>query len=583
MSLHQSNTENTRVPTRGEAAVFRFKTLALQTRRLIEGLFYRKTKRFQRSDRYSGFPVIADSYSKLRSEKGDAELALVAGKIHNLRIALQKLDGIEIGPNETFSFWKQIGRTSRFRGFVKGRELREGCIIPNIGGGLCQLSNALYDAALKSGFEIIERHPHTRIVEGSLAEVGRDATVFWNYVDLRFRSDSSFRIEARLERENLLVRFRSDKRSNGNGHSTTKPQKSFDTPNSCMTCEVNDCHRVVKANPSKNFGRTAYLVDEYWPEYDGYIESERKADDALFLPIDGRRFRRANYAWSTSGFEETKQSYYVVAARSYSSRKLAAQGAARQLNLLKNYEKLARSYARRLTYEHLHVVVQQELLPYFWLDGTLGGRTFDVLMSALPMHAIQSRLDFAFTLHSESRTLADFRADDRLIRAEQEALANARRIITPHSEIAAMFADRARLLDWEIPKREKCSSVINKKPLIVFPASTVGRKGCYELRDALKELDVRLLALGQKIEAHDFWKGFELEEQEKGWLDRADLVVLPAHVEHKPRRLLLALASDIPVIVTEACGVSHVPGVEIVKAGDVDGLRAKIEKLISGN
>ena len=89
---------------------------------------------------------------------------------------------------ETFSFWKQVGRATRRRGFVAGRELREGCLVANIGGGLCQLSNALYEAALAAGFEIVERHAHSRRVPGSRAALQRDATVFWNYVDLRFRA-----------------------------------------------------------------------------------------------------------------------------------------------------------------------------------------------------------------------------------------------------------------------------------------------------------------------------------------------------------------------------------------------------------
>ena len=91
-----------------------------------------------------------------------------------------------------FSFWKQVGRTNRLKGYVAGRELREGCLIPSIGGGLCQLSNALYDAALQAGFEIVERHAHSQVIPGSLAEAGANATVFWNYVDLRFRSHHAF-------------------------------------------------------------------------------------------------------------------------------------------------------------------------------------------------------------------------------------------------------------------------------------------------------------------------------------------------------------------------------------------------------
>ncbi len=58
-----------------------------------------------------------------------------------------------------------------------------------------------------------------------------------------------------------------------------------------------------------------------------------------------------------------------------------------------------------------HVVVQQNLLPFLWRAGVLGGRTFDVLMTALPLKNLQTQLDFAASLHPESKTLADFRVD----------------------------------------------------------------------------------------------------------------------------------------------------------------------------
>ena len=63
-------------------------------------------------------------------------------------------------------------------------------------------------------------------------------------------------------------------------------------------------------------------------------------------------------------------------------------------------------------------------------------------MTALPMAEIQKRLDHAASLHPESSTLADFRVDDRLLKAEEHALRNARRIITPHTTIADLFPDR---------------------------------------------------------------------------------------------------------------------------------------------
>jgi len=571
-----------RIPTRKEAAVFRVKTALLQVRRLIEDNSSKRVRRFEKAESLSGSSVIARSVTPLWTETEPQERFLVAGKIQNLRIAVETINGIEVRAGETFSFWKHIGRATKGRGFVEGRELREGCIIPNVGGGLCQLSNALYDAALDANLEIVERHRHTQIVAGSLAEHGRDATVFWNYVDLRFRSTKPFRIEAKLDGENLTVEFRGEKITEKTLHRINpRNAKTADEIGSCATCEVGDCHRVVKPSAERNFGRSAWLVDEHSTEFDEYLQHERSDADLLCLPVDGKRFKKANYAWSTNGFAKVRQSFYVTALRSYRSRKLAAQGAARQRNLLAMYEELADSYARQLSYDCLHVTVQQNLLPFLWRKGHLGGRSFDVLMTALPMSEIQKRLDLAASLHPESKTLGDFRADPGLLAAENEALANARRIVTPHSGIASIFGDRAVLLDWSMQKSAAAKSVIETKPTVVFPASTVGRKGCYELREALRDLDVKLILLGPLIEGQDFWNGFDVERGSADWLERADLVVLPAFVEHKPRRLLLAAAAGIPVVATPECGVGRIDQVQIVDAGDVrslaDAIRSHLE------
>jgi hypothetical protein len=243
------------------------------------------------------------------------------------------------------------------------------------------------------------------------------------------------------------------------------------------------------------------------------------------------------------------------------------------------YEDLAESYAAKLGYETLHVVVHQNLLPYLWSGGHLGGRTFDVLMAALPMNEIQKRLDHAFSLHPESKTLGDFRADENLIEAESDALKNARRIITPHSEIASLFGERAELLDWNVPKASNTNCPTNAKFRIIFPASTVGRKGCFELREAVRDLDVQIVLLGPVIESADFWSGFDTIRGGDDWLQNADIVVLPAFVEHRPRRLLTAAASGIPVIASKACGVENVDGVESIEAGDSMVLREKIINL----
>ncbi len=568
--------------------IFRAKVSLLQLKRgFADYSNYSKGKvrRFTFADGSAQQTVVGESKTPLWTESAPEEQFLLAGKVHNLRLAVKKLNGLEIPANEVFSFWKHVGRASRRNGYVPGRELREGCIIPNVGGGLCQISNALYDAALKAGFEIVERHAHSQIVAGSLAEQGRDATVFWNYVDLRFKSSAAFRIEAHLDKNDLRVRFRSDapknnfvqisKSSNG---AIENPKSKIQTPQSCATCGAESCFRSLKSDATLDFGRTAFLVDEFSPEFDDYLNRKKCVKDYLFAPLDGRRFKKANYAWTFQGFARAEQSFRVAFERSYKSRRLAAQGAARQNNLLAMSEKLARAYAKSLRYNQTHLVVQQNLLPYLWQTGALGGRTFDVLMTALPMNVLQERLDYAASLQPASRTLGDFRADANLVEAETEALRNAERIVTAHTAIAALFGARAELLAWKIPAAKEIPKTKNEKFTVVFPASTVGRKGCYDLREAIRDLDVKLITLGAELETKDFWRGFDWEKGAGDeWLGKADLVVLPAFVEHKPRRLLQAAANRIPVIASDDCGLQNVAGITSVAAGDAARLRAAVK------
>src|SRR5262249_3391318 len=168
---------------------------------------------------------------------------------------------------ETFSFWRQLGRPSRRRGFVTGRMLQQGCLVPATGGGLCQLSNALYQAALASGCEIVERHAHSRRVPGSAAAPGRDATVPRNYVGLRFRARAPLPLEARLPDDELVVRLRGGDPDRPMP-TTEQTIAAFAPPpaSTCGTCEQTTCFRHERT-ARETRGRTAYLLDECWPEF----------------------------------------------------------------------------------------------------------------------------------------------------------------------------------------------------------------------------------------------------------------------------------------------------------------------------
>ncbi|MGE5543084.1 MAG: VanW family protein [Bacillota bacterium] len=120
-----------------------------------------------------------------------------ANKIHNLRLAASSLDGVVVGPGQIFSFCRLVGRTTRGKGYLSALTLIGDRMLPLTGGGLCQISNMIYWMALHLGMEIIERHRHSYDLfpdAGRAIPFGCGATVFYNYVDLRFRNTLSFPI-----------------------------------------------------------------------------------------------------------------------------------------------------------------------------------------------------------------------------------------------------------------------------------------------------------------------------------------------------------------------------------------------------
>ncbi len=565
-------------PTRGAALLFRAKATVLQARRALEGLAGSAPLRHPLGEGLRDAPVLAESRTQLWSIASGAERILELGKVHNLRLSVRRVNGIEVPAGAVFSFWSQIGRASRWAGYVAGRELREGCVIPAVGGGICQLSNALYDAARRAGFEIVERHRHTRVIPGSLAERDRDATVFWNYVDLRFRGPSAFRIEAFLTRDELVVALRGRPPATREVSSGLAPDAALQVTGDCATCDADHCFRKASVPRADSSSRTAYLVDELWPELDAYLSASRVKGDVLGLPLDGRRRRRPGYAWSTEGFARVGEAKLVTLRRSLRSRRLAAQGAARQRALLRFDRELASALARLLTPDVTRVVVAQGLLPHLWVQGQLGGREFDVLMTRLPLAQLEARLDSAKAAHPMSTTLADFRASAWIVRAETEALARARAIVTPHSEIAGLFEDRVVRLPWQLPAGKTRAT---PGELVGFAGPTVGRKGAYELRRVADELGLGVAVAGSVLEEPAFWEGVRHERRgaEEDWLAGTAVVAAPAWVEHRPRRLLEAVARGIPVVASEACGLRGVTGVVEVPTGDLDALRDALSKL----
>ncbi|MBN8222102.1 MAG: VanW family protein [Spirochaetes bacterium] len=525
-------------------------------------------------------PVIALSESNLWNPLDtDENRILTAGKIANLRIAVRSLNGIEVRAGQIFSFWRHIGNPNFGKGFVLGREIREGCIVPTIAGGLCQLSNALYEAALQADFEIVERHRHSVAVAGSAAEYDRDATVKWNYVDLRFRSNEAFRIEIELTHNKLLLSFRGHCRA----HAAVDLSKTFRRPtplNDCYSCGNAACYKHPKPGIMRgNRLATTFVLDAKWPEFDNYVQGVAAPEDYFivpwkpFGPLHSKRYR-----WSAC---EPKRTYTTTIAYIRRYLKLR-QSVARGNNIFSTSldvdRMIAQAAARRIPVTSSRLVVAQNLLPFLFEAGVLGGREFDVLMTRLPFEALQARLDELLRKYPGSPTLNDFRAPVSLIEAENRALTQARRIITPHAEVGAMFQNKAHKLDWILPR----NGIRFARGLkILFPASAVARKGCYEMKQLAAELNLTLVVAGGAVDYSGFWGETRIENFNGNW-DDIGLVIYPAYIEHQPRRILQAVSKGIPVITTRACGLNNFPQVQILESGDYPALKAAVKsRLVS--
>ncbi|MEZ5385180.1 MAG: VanW family protein [Prosthecobacter sp.] len=230
-------------PTRWTALVFLAKAKAHQLRRGVRN-WREGIRRHARTDTMAALPIVAQWQSDLRhAEHASArERDLQEGKVQNLRVAAAVLNGVEVPAGQVWSFWRHLGRVTRRKGYAEGRELREGCLIPQIGGGLCQLSGAIYNAALEAGLDVVERHAHTNSAVGSLARIGRDATVFWNYVDLRLRARLPWRMEISVTDTQLQVHIRCAEKLPRGPIAPAEPSPA--TPlNSCATCGVGTCFR----------------------------------------------------------------------------------------------------------------------------------------------------------------------------------------------------------------------------------------------------------------------------------------------------------------------------------------------------
>jgi vancomycin resistance protein YoaR len=111
-----------------------------------------------------------------------------AGRLHNVALVAELIDGALVAPGARFSFNATTGDRNASKGFEEAPVIINGELESGIGGGVCQVSTTVFNAAFEAGLSIEKRTNHALYI--SHYPLGRDATVNYPDLDLVFRNDT---------------------------------------------------------------------------------------------------------------------------------------------------------------------------------------------------------------------------------------------------------------------------------------------------------------------------------------------------------------------------------------------------------
>lgn len=126
---------------------------------------------------------------------------------HNIRLAAAALDGRILLPGERLSYNQAVGKRTLKQGFRPAPVIIRGEKRLGIGGGICQVSSTLFNAALLSDLKIVRRANHSIPVD--YVPLGRDATVTDTGIDFVIENpfDEPIALSAELGRSSLTIRI----------------------------------------------------------------------------------------------------------------------------------------------------------------------------------------------------------------------------------------------------------------------------------------------------------------------------------------------------------------------------------------
>lgn len=205
-------------------------------------------------------------------------------RAHNIQLAVQKINGKILGPGETFSFNKTVGSRTAEEGYKVAHVFSDGQVMEDYGGGVCQVSTTLFNAAVFSDMDIVERTNHMFVV--GYIDIGQDAAVAYDYVDMKFKNTSNYpiKIVGQVTPNNMVV-FTIIGTQENPGRKIELQSENVKTIN-YTTKYTEDPSMAKGSSYVKSYGADGYVVDTYKiVKENGNVISKKKLYTSSYNPL----------------------------------------------------------------------------------------------------------------------------------------------------------------------------------------------------------------------------------------------------------------------------------------------------------
>lgn len=127
-----------------------------------------------------------------------------APRTTNLKLAAGKINGTVLGAGEEFSYNKIVGERTIAAGYKEAKIYASGEVVDGLGGGICQISSTLYNAAVLANLDITQRRNHQFVT--SYLPAGRDATVVYGSQDFKFKNSRKYPVKIEMTVANGMAK-----------------------------------------------------------------------------------------------------------------------------------------------------------------------------------------------------------------------------------------------------------------------------------------------------------------------------------------------------------------------------------------